>query len=99
LDVLVNNAGIGKSYKPNPTLRQVFLDIYDANVAGIAVVIETFTDLLKKSAHPRIVNVSSSRGSVTRTLDPNSAPQRVPAYSISKAALNLLSVIYSQKTT
>jgi len=78
-------------------MRDHFIDVYSVNVAGPAVVIETFTDLLRKSPHPRIVNVSSARGSIQRTLLPTSPPQQHLPYSISKSALNMLTVIYAQK--
>jgi NAD(P)-dependent dehydrogenase (short-subunit alcohol dehydrogenase family) len=45
---------------------------------------QTFIPLLKKSGHPRIVNVSSESGSLTVT------GGGTPAYSVSKVALNAL---------
>jgi NAD(P)-dependent dehydrogenase (short-subunit alcohol dehydrogenase family) len=41
---------------------------------------------LRRSVRPRIVNISSGAGSLAH----NSAKQPVPAYCISKAALNML---------
>lgn len=94
LDVLINNAGIAKSSKINATTRDEYLDIYSTNVASVAIIMEEFYELLNNG---NIVNVSSSRGSCTRTMDPNSTPPIVIPYSVSKSALNLLTIIYSQK--
>ena len=53
LDVLLNNAGIANN---NPT------EVFEVNLYGVKRTIEAFEPLLKKSADPRIVVVSSEVG-------------------------------------
>ena len=95
LDILINNAAIATL--AGVSVRDEFLATYNANVAGIAVILDTFYELLKKSAHPRVVNVSSSVGSLKRGVDAIFPADKGIAYRATKAALNLLTVIYSQK--
>jgi NAD(P)-dependent dehydrogenase (short-subunit alcohol dehydrogenase family) len=97
LDVLINNAGIGRSSDPNASVRQSYLDVISVNVAGVAILIDTFAPLLLKSKAPRVVNVSSARGSLTRNDSPNFPPTISVPYVISKAALNLMNIEYSKK--
>ncbi|MDF0664962.1 MAG: SDR family NAD(P)-dependent oxidoreductase [Nitrospira sp.] len=84
LDVLVNNAGILDDHDdsalnlPADQLRRMF----ETNTIGPLLVTQAFVPLLHKSAAARIINVSSGVG---RLSDMGSA---VPAYGISKTALN-----------
>ena len=54
-----------------------------------------FLDLLKKSTQPRIVNVSSSQGSLTLHSDPNFIhyKHKGVVYQSSKAALNMFTLV------
>ena len=102
LDVLVNNAGISDLGQPATetdldTLRRV----YETNVFGVVAVTNAFLPVLRKSASPRIVNVSSGTGSLGWSTGPN--PQfdyriggGAAAYRSSKAALNALTIYYAQ---
>lgn len=89
LDVLVNNAGI------NPAPRDAGVDrvsveavgeALDTNLLGALRVLQAAVPALRRSASPRIVNISSGAGSLAH----NSASRPQPAYCISKAALNML---------
>src|SRR5690606_24026026 len=66
LDVLINNAGIngGEPYTALEAKSEQFLLAFNTNVFGVARVTQAFIDLLKKSPEPRIVNVSTSVGSL-----------------------------------
>jgi NAD(P)-dependent dehydrogenase (short-subunit alcohol dehydrogenase family) len=96
LDVLINNAGIsgGMPQTPLSAPIEMFKSVYDTNVFGVVRVTQEFVDLLRKSAEPRIVNVSSSVGSLTLNSDPNWAYYGLNAgvYNSSKAALNMYTV-------
>ena len=84
LDVLVNNAAINYDTWQDvltADLAQV-RDTLDANTLGPWRVTLAFLPLLRRSAHPRIVNVSSGAGSL------DSMTGGTPAYSLSKLALN-----------
>ena len=98
LDVLVNNAGTALDGRvPDVPLRSVFRDTFEVNVFGLAALTEAMVPLLSKSPRPRIVNVSSGLGSLTLGSDPASpyAAVKPPAYNSSKAAVNMLTVVYA----
>ena len=99
LDVLVNNAGTALDGRGGATLRSTFRDTFDVNVFGLACLTEAMAPLLAKSAHPRVVNVSSGLGSLAHNADPASpyAAVKPPAYNSSKAAVNMLTLIYADR--
>lgn len=105
LDILINNAGIYGGYPQSAldaTIDQ-FKAVYDANVYGTVSVTQAFIDLLKKSSAPRIVNVSSSQGSITLHSDPTYKyyGYKGVVYLSSKSALNMYTVVlaYELKNT
>jgi NAD(P)-dependent dehydrogenase (short-subunit alcohol dehydrogenase family) len=85
-DVLVNNAAIHYDtwqHASDPDLTTVN-EALDTNLLGAWRTSVALLPLLRRSPHPRIVNVSSEAGSITEM---TGGP---PAYSVSKAALNAL---------
>jgi NAD(P)-dependent dehydrogenase (short-subunit alcohol dehydrogenase family) len=99
LDLLINNAGI---LGPRPTAGEPYpveeiMRVFDTNVFGVMRVTQAFLPLLSRSDSPRIVNVSSGLGSLTKQSDPDWAYGRYkhPAYVPSKAALNAYTVLLS----
>jgi NAD(P)-dependent dehydrogenase (short-subunit alcohol dehydrogenase family) len=97
LDILINNAGIYGGY-PQAALDasiDQFKTAYDANVYGVVRVTQAFIDLLKKSDEPRIVNVSSSQGSITLHSDPSYKyyDYKGVVYLSSKSAMNMYTVV------
>ncbi|MFJ5303299.1 SDR family NAD(P)-dependent oxidoreductase [Streptomyces sp. NPDC088350] len=101
LDVLVNNAGIMSGGSPAPEAAlDDFRRTYETNVFGVLAVTNAFLPALRRSPHPRIVNVSSGTGSLTWSADPDRefASRRgvAAAYRSSKAALNALTLFYAQ---
>src|SRR5690606_27092261 len=96
LDVLINNAGINGGLPQtalNATIDQ-FKTVFDTNLYGVVRVTQTFIDLLKKSSQPRIVNVSSSQGSLTLASDPTNMyyHHKGAVYQSSKSALNMYTI-------
>jgi NAD(P)-dependent dehydrogenase (short-subunit alcohol dehydrogenase family) len=89
VDIVVNNAAI--LYDTWARAESADLDEVDAalqtNLFGAWRMCEAFLPQLKRSAHPRIVNVSSGAGAISEM------SAGTPAYSVSKAALNALSRI------
>ena len=97
LDILVNNAGVFGGYPQtalDATVEQ-FKATYDANVYGVVRVTQAFIDLLKLSPEPRIVNVSSSQGSITLHSDPSYKyyDYKAAVYLSSKSAMNMYTVV------
>jgi NAD(P)-dependent dehydrogenase (short-subunit alcohol dehydrogenase family) len=99
LDVLVNNAGVFVGAPPFETTAAHLRDLFEVNVFGAVTVTHAFLPLLRRSAAPRIVNVSSTTASLALTADgadiPGDATVRL-AYASSKAALNMLTVQYAK---
>ncbi|HYF71841.1 MAG TPA: SDR family oxidoreductase [Nocardioides sp.] len=99
LDVLVNNAAITGVMPQEPT--RIDLDtirtVLETNVFGVMRVTNAMLPMLRRSPAPRVVNVSSGVGSLTRqaaaagedTVGPISA-----AYSASKTFLNAVMLQY-----
>jgi len=91
LDILVNNAGIliDESDRPTETKLETVRRTLETNLLGSWRLCQAFVPFMKRNNYGRIVNVSSSAGSLTEM--PNSL--YAPAYSISKAALNALTIM------
>jgi len=88
VDVLVNNAAalIGQNQELLKTSIDVFLQTFEANVWGSLMVCQAFVPAMIARGYGRVVNVSSGSGQLS------SMGTWAPAYSISKAALNAMTV-------
>lgn len=96
LDVLINNAGISGGFSQSAltaTLEQ-FKSVYATNVFGVVSVTQAFIDLLRKSAEPRIVNVSTAMASLGVSADTSSPAyhNKLAVYQSSKSALNMYTI-------
>ena len=103
LDILVNNAGVlpeatAADQATGPMDLRMFRTTFDTNVFGAVAVTEAFLPLLSAAPAGRIVNVSSTMGSLTDQADPDSGyyGMVVPAYQTSKAALNSITIALSK---
>ena len=100
LDVLVNNAGItgGMPQTPSTVDPATMRVAIETNVIGVIRVTNAMLPLLRRSASPRIVNMSSSAGSLGRQTDPDAETGPVAvAYSPSKTFLNAVTVQYARE--
>ncbi|MCC3655356.1 SDR family oxidoreductase [Streptomyces sp. S07_1.15] len=105
LDALVNNAGIsgeatGPGWGQDPTALDLdaVRAVVETNVIGVIRVTNAMLPLLRRSASPRIVNVSSSVGSLTRQADPDiDVGPVMAAYAPTKSYLNAVTVQYARQ--
>jgi NAD(P)-dependent dehydrogenase (short-subunit alcohol dehydrogenase family) len=109
LDVLVNNAAISHAGKPGRPLEEmaksgrlsfVSLDevraVFETNVFGVMAVTQAMLPLLREASGGRIVNVSSSSGSLTLNADPkNPHGPMFGTYFSSKTALNAITLAFA----
>ena len=105
IDILINNAGILPEATAPDVDRPLDLgmvrETFETNLFGTISVTNEFLALLRRSASGRIVNVSSTMGSLTDQTDPSSPYYGllVPAYQMSKAALNGFTIALSKALT
>ncbi|MFR9721913.1 SDR family NAD(P)-dependent oxidoreductase [Streptomyces sp. MS19] len=95
LDVLVHNAGIlAADATDGPTALRVF----DTNAVGIVRVTEAALPLLRESANPTVVTVSSSMGSFWAVNNPDRVEYHLTPmlYAASKSAATMLTVQYAK---
>ena len=100
LDVLVNNAGItgGRPQEPTAVDPATVRTVVETNVIGVIRVTNAMLPLLRRSASPRIVNMSSGVGSLTRQSDPHGETGPIGvAYAPSKTFLNAVTVQYAKE--
>ena len=99
LDVLINNAGILLDRKgPSQSSHDLFTQTFTTNVVGTACLTEALLPLLRKSALPRVVFVSSRMGSLAQATvrDTPFFAIDYKAYDASKAAVNMLALNYAR---
>ncbi|MFI7426937.1 SDR family oxidoreductase [Micromonospora sp. NPDC049836] len=101
LDVLVNNAGVtgGGRQRPGDVDLATVRTAVEVNVIGVVRVTEAMLPLLRRSASPRIVNMSSGVGSLARQSASEGEHQTGPlsvAYSPSKSMLNAVTIQYAR---
>jgi NAD(P)-dependent dehydrogenase (short-subunit alcohol dehydrogenase family) len=91
LDVLVNNAGILYDTWQSAEGADLSLvrEAFETNTLGAWRTCQALLPLMRRSAHPRIVNVSSGAGAL------NEMGGGHPAYRVSKVALNAITRMLS----
>ena len=101
IDALVNNAGVALEKRTPPSKIDIATvrATYDVNVFGCMRVTQAFLPLLKRSAAPRIVMVSSDMGSHANRTDPDFPYLALNpmGYISSKAALNAVTIAFANE--
>ncbi|NHJ49904.1 MAG: SDR family oxidoreductase [Asgard group archaeon] len=95
LDMLINNAGIisgntNKIYNFGEIHKEDFMKVLEVNTLAPLLMSEKFSKLLEKSSEAKIINITSSNGSISRR-----SSKGKYSYCVSKAALNMVSKILS----
>ena len=99
LDVLVNNAGFAAIPSTSSTAdwRSIYGQVLETNVTSVAITVQQFLPLLRLSPHGgRVIQVSSARGSLTRSANGLLPPTVSIPYVLSKTALNSLSIEFGR---
>jgi NAD(P)-dependent dehydrogenase (short-subunit alcohol dehydrogenase family) len=100
LDVLVNNAAItgGMPQEPSRVSAEQVLAVVDTNVVGVIRVTNAMLPMLRRARSPRIVNVSSTVGSLTlQTAQVDAVGPISAAYSPTKSYLNAVTIQYAKE--
>jgi NAD(P)-dependent dehydrogenase (short-subunit alcohol dehydrogenase family) len=100
LDVLVNNAAItgGMPQEPTKVSAEQVLAVVDTNVVGVIRVTNAVLPMLRRAESPRVVNVSSTVGSLTlQTAQAEAVGPISAAYSPTKSYLNAITIQYAKE--
>ena len=99
LDILVNNAGIMIDSETGITEldKTIFQNTLETNALGPLLLSQACLPMMKANKYGRIVNMSSTLGSLTDIASPDSphAEVQAPAYRLSKTILNGITVLFA----
>ena len=99
VDRLINNAGITGPRIPAGDLTGADATlVFNTNAISVVRVTHAFLPLLRRSADPAVINVSSGMGSQALTHDQDRTESRVmaPLYTAAKAAVTMLTTQYAK---
>ncbi len=103
LHILVNNAGVMLDSTWTTSVFDVGLDTLaqtlQTNLYGSFQLCQLCIPLMKSSGYGRVVNMSSTLGSLTDMSDPNSHYNGIltPSYRLSKTALNAVTALFARE--
>ncbi|KIX03016.1 uncharacterized protein Z518_06566 [Rhinocladiella mackenziei CBS 650.93] len=95
LDVLINNAGVMPSAPGGIATMDNLQYAFEINVQAVHDTMAALLPLLSKGEQKKIINISSTLGSIA--YGPRFSQAPVPAYKITKAALSMLTVQYAME--
>jgi NAD(P)-dependent dehydrogenase (short-subunit alcohol dehydrogenase family) len=101
LDVLVNNAGI--MIDPETRLLELsvalFQNTLETNAFGPLLLSQACVPIMKANHYGRIVNMSSTMGSLSEIANPDSSYGQLPSpgYRLSKTLLNAITVLLAKE--
>ncbi|EAW16418.1 putative short chain dehydrogenase/reductase family oxidoreductase [Aspergillus fischeri NRRL 181] len=94
LDVLINNAGV-MSNGPAEEMDDLE-EVFRTNVIGVHNFTRAVLPLMRKGKEKKVLNISTTLGSISKQFINHAVT--VPSYKITKSALNMLTVLYANKT-
>ncbi|KAJ6138821.1 Short-chain dehydrogenase/reductase SDR [Penicillium samsonianum] len=95
LDYLINNAGVSDWSPTGLEGMDNLNETFNVNVTAPHIVSRAFLPLLRKGEKKTVINISTTIGSIA--MADAFRPILSPAYKISKAALNMLTVQYARQ--
>ncbi len=101
LDVLINNAEMANGFGQKLSELDVSEAkvLFNENVFSTINLSKTLMPILKKSTRARVINITSGLGNISKMMDPRYpyADYKMTAYSMSKAALDMFTVLLEQE--
>jgi NAD(P)-dependent dehydrogenase (short-subunit alcohol dehydrogenase family) len=99
LDILLNNAGSsGKAYYIEEVSSEEMLDLFNVHCLGIMRTVQCTKDFLENSSNPRVINISSRLGSLTKIASGEFKGRNCSySYRTSKAAQNMLTICLNEE--
>ncbi|QFY03794.1 SDR family NAD(P)-dependent oxidoreductase (plasmid) [Bacillus cereus] len=99
IDIVINNAGIpGKTYEIEKVNTQELMDLFNIHCLGVVRTVQATLTYLRKSSNPRIINLSSRLGSLSKMSSGEFAKGKFSySYRIAKAAQNMLTLCLDQE--
>ena len=96
LDILINNSNIYlKEPRPCELTLEMIRQHFEVNFFGAFAVVKAFLPLLRQSSSGQIINVTSPLGSFYHQESNRTSPHSC-AYSASKSALNMLTLLLAK---
>jgi NAD(P)-dependent dehydrogenase (short-subunit alcohol dehydrogenase family) len=94
IDILINNAGIpGVEHQIDKVNTSEVYDLFNVHCLGIIRTVQATLPFLLNSSNPRIINVSSRLGSLSKMASGEFKDRQFSySYRIAKAAQNMLSI-------
>ncbi|MGG1218891.1 SDR family NAD(P)-dependent oxidoreductase [Priestia endophytica] len=99
IDIVINNAGIpGKTYEIEKVSTQELMDLFNVHCLGVVRTVQATLTYLRNSTNPRIINLSSRLGSLSKMSSGEFAKGKFSySYRIAKAAQNMLTLCLDQE--
>lgn len=99
IDIVINNAGIsGKEYQIEEVTSEEMLNLFNIHCLGVMRTVQGTLEFLNNSANPRIINVSSRLGSLTKMISDEFKDRYFSySYKVAKASQNMLTVSLYQE--
>lgn len=99
IDIVINNAGIsGKEYQIEKVTSEEVMNLINIHCLGVMRTVQGSLDFLNNSSNPRIINVSSRLGSLTKMVSDEFKDRYFSySYRVAKASQNMLTVCLYQE--